>query len=527
MEQADRLAKALRALLRDEAGKSPVLMEFLVELANTILEEAERQGVKARPPAPTEASAKKPVANAPPAPQAQPAPDEGGKQPLRRSVPLRIGDVSIPVEVAGSEADLRAAEASHASARIEPPASQGEPEIDLNMIVERARLKAASCRLFIERRQAEGDADRERPILEVMKGMIDRAQNELTHCFLWVFFRERTQPDDATLLVIASCYDALADAARLCASVTDPRARCDEREQHAALSLLAEASSALRVALRDTWLVQADRDQDETHLWLRTETWRRSIFVERHMTLDDPADPARADAIRKEAVDLLEAFENRRRNERRIEEVFNKARYHARQLADEPGHEHHARTINTCLDELYVKGVRPGDDRLDPLRLLVPPDGFPAAVPASEAARALLSKPKPARQDEPRPAPAPRAWSARVLEARELLQGGSLVIIGGEPRADAIERITEAFALESVEWVPLSEHGTGAPMQAPIARPSTRAVIVLIKLTGHLHAEEARVYARQAGKPCIHLPAGYNPEQIAEHLLNQAAERLN
>jgi hypothetical protein len=51
-------------------------------------------------------------------------------------------------------------------------------------------------------------------------------------------------------------------------------------------------------------------------------------------------------------------------------------------------------------------------------------------------------------------------------------------------------------------------------------------VLVLIKLTGHLHADEAQRYARAAGKPCVYLPAGYNPEQVAEALVQQAGERL-
>ena len=100
------------------------------------------------------------------------------------------------------------------------------------------------------------------------------------------------------------------------------------------------------------------------------------------------------------------------------------------------------------------------------------------------------------------------------------------MIIGGEPRQEAIDRISDAFLPSGVEWVQLSEHGSGDPMRAPIARQDTRLVLVLIKLTGHLHAEEARSYARQAGKSLVFLPAGYNPEQIAEQVLEQAHQKL-
>lgn len=51
-------------------------------------------------------------------------------------------------------------------------------------------------------------------------------------------------------------------------------------------------------------------------------------------------------------------------------------------------------------------------------------------------------------------------------------------------------------------------------------------VVVIIKLTGHLHAEEAREYAEAAGKPCVLLSGGYNPEQVAMAILAQVSERL-
>lgn len=83
-----------------------------------------------------------------------------------------------------------------------------------------------------------------------------------------------------------------------------------------------------------------------------------------------------------------------------------------------------------------------------------------------------------------------------------------------------------AAALRECEWVALSEHGSGAPMAAPIQRPGTALVLVIIRLTGHLHADEAREYAARAGKPCVVLPGGYNPEQVAEAVLTQAKGQL-
>jgi hypothetical protein len=120
----------------------------------------------------------------------------------------------------------------------------------------------------------------------------------------------------------------------------------------------------------------------------------------------------------------------------------------------------------------------------------------------------------------------PREWSSSVLSVRGLLRGKRMVIIGGERNAEAVQRLTQAFELKEAEWVELTEHGPGTPMRGPIYRPDTAVVIVIIKLTGHLHSEEARDYAAAAGKPCVMLSGGYNPERVAAEIMEQASARL-
>lgn len=119
-----------------------------------------------------------------------------------------------------------------------------------------------------------------------------------------------------------------------------------------------------------------------------------------------------------------------------------------------------------------------------------------------------------------------REWSNSVLSVRGLLRGKRMVIIGGERNAEAVQRLMQAFELKDAEWVELTEHGPGTPMRAPIHRPDTGVVVVIIKLTGHLHAEEAREYANAAGKPCVLLSGGYNPERVAAEIAEQASARL-
>jgi len=207
--------------------------------------------------------------------------------------------------------------------------------------------------------------------------------------------------------------------------------------------------------------------------------------------------------------------------------LFNTARYHARRLPSEGAADiHDCRRINEAMEELESLGVSPTDTRLEETCSMVRVDAFPDEAPAHRYITAQQSVSLDVKLPSETEANTNPRWSDRVLEARELLAGGTIVIIGGEPKVDAAERIRDAFVVEDVEWVQLSEHGICEPMRAPIARPETRLVLVLIKFSGHLHAEEARRCARDAGKPCVSLPAGYNPEQIAEQILEQAAKRL-
>lgn len=145
---------------------------------------------------------------------------------------------------------------------------------------------------------------------------------------------------------------------------------------------------------------------------------------------------------------------------------------------------------------------------------------------ADVIARALVPKSEVGKADPKRTSGDEREWSTSVLGVRELLRGKRMVIIGGERNAEAVQRLTQTFELKEAEWVELTEHGPGTPMHAPIYRPDTTVVIVIIKLTGHLRSEEAREYAAAAGKPCVMLSGGYNPERVAAEIMEQASARL-
>lgn len=526
----DRLAEAIRRVLKEEMARSPAVSSLLVELAELVLAEARRLagdadgtpgsrshaeegvGIEGRTPSEVEAGA----GNAGQKEATAPIRDE----PVVGSVPLTLGGLAVEVEVRGTRADLEILRRTAAgpSEDREPEALRPRP-IDLGLIERRARLKAESCRFFIERRRDRGDPAMEPGLRARIDAMIASAKR-MPECFLWVLWPHEEQPTDDRLMQIAACYDALADASALCARATASDGRLSDGEVRQAFQLLAEASSALRVALEDSWLTSDDTDQEETHLWLRRETVERGVFVERHMKLDDPASPEHAAEIAAEAVRLMAAEDARLKKARNVGQLINKVVYHARRIRNDPHpSQHDFKSINRAMEELRTAGVGPTDPRVATLRKRFDAIEFPTDVPrhAHLAFEPRTTSSPDNGQDD--------RWSQRVAALRDLLHGGRIVVVGGEPRQDAISRLGDAFGA-TIEWVELPEHGSGARMQAPIERADTRVVLVLIKLTGHLHANEAREYSRAAGVPCVNIEAGYNPNMVAEQVMLQAGARL-
>lgn len=469
------------------------------------------------------------------------APAATGSRALPRSsgiVPLKLGDAAVDLPLTGTTEEIGRARQAAVESKLQmgggPAPWPDQGDLDLALVETRCRLKAASCRLFIERRAVGADMEREYETRMRMNEMIATAKS-LPNCFLWVFWRERTQPDDARLARIAQNYQALAEAAALMRRVDEPTSGAQEADEIEALQLLAEASSALRRALADTWLTDDDRDQSDVHYWLRRETAQRRIYIERHMTIDDPADPANAPDLLARLGQVARRLDKRAERTKAIRGALSQIRYHARMLlknGPEEGMAHWTR-IADAIDELRRLDVAPTDRRIaeaigrDAASTCAAQSGGDSALTAAiERARALAEEEAGLEEDGAEPETAARQWSARVLEVRELLRGKHMVIIGGQENARALERFVSAFDLADAEWVVLAEHGPGAPMRAPIRRPETAIVIVIVKLAGHLHAEEARSLAQAAGKPCVLLPGGYNPESVALAILEQASGRL-
>ncbi|MFI4883258.1 MAG: hypothetical protein ACIAQU_11815 [Phycisphaerales bacterium JB064] len=505
--------------------RSPALRQLARHLATLTLERIEELEGK-------EPAESKPAPAAPPRKVIQP----------NAVAPLRIGDIQVEVPVIGDEKSVTAAR----EAALSQPGQSSEDDdylertsraraIDLPRVATRCRLKAESCRHQILRQDQERDTPEESESRQRMNDLIAQAKG-IPDCFLWMFFRKGLPTGNEQLEVIARCYEAMAQAAELCQAMQPLDQWRDEDEVREALQLLSTTSSALRVALEDTWLTQPDIDQDEVHQWLKLVTSEYRYHVRKHMQLNDPADPQIDMPIAAtRAEKLLSDIQNQEARREQAKRSLKKALYHAQKVRDvtespfgEESPSHDCEKVNEAVEALVEIAPPELNAMLRQIAAVVErnmfPDGLEAHAQLATAWNQLdkLASTGSQNGSEPRE----RAWSDDVLRVRELLRGGQLVMIGGEPRREAIDRIVDAFQVEAVAWPELSEHGTAEPMRAPIAHPDTKLVAVLIKLTGHEHAERARDFAKQASVPIVHMPAGYNPEQIAAEVLKQVSSQL-
>ncbi len=453
------------------------------------------------------------------------------------SVPLTLGQQVVRIHVSGTTEELERA----SQAAVEPNSrevTQAEDfqdlgDVDFVMVEQRLRLKADACRLCIERQSPDADSDTEFKAPHQMDKMIARAK-AMPNCFLWMFLREHRQPDSATLSRIADNYEAHADAVALMLRIDKNAPETGRKDDETmAFHLLAEANSALRVALDDAWITKPDGDQFEAHRWLKRETSSRGVFIVRHMRLDDPADPSVAADLRERIRQANSRLDESADRDKKIRNDLQRIRYHADLIVKNGagGSPEHWEKIAGAVASLKSLGIPATDNRI---AKAIGPEATALRSPASPKtgdlsapiARAMSLRDDPEADTSDEPQSTEREWSTRVHEVRSFLRGKRIVVIGGKRNAKAVDSLEKAFELAKADWITLSEHGSGATMRAPIQRPDTAAVIVIIKLTGHLHGDEAKGYADDAGKPCVRLMGGYNPEMVAWAILDQASDRL-
>ena len=400
-------------------------------------------------------------------------------------------------------------------------------EEDLHTVADRCRLKAEGVRWAVERQRKLADgADFRDEVAPGDREIVDRAR-ALPNCYLWMNQPHATQipADPRSAEILAKSFEVAAIAAGLLKELEDevgpPSPLLGQVLENAA-----EAQSALRVAAN---VLNGPKDVDQFALYdyLRKTAEHHRIYIRRFMRIDDPADPLRLPALEQRLKTLAEAVDDRRGKVKNAKRRISQLKYHAGLILQNGGGEPDWRKAAEAVDALVAEGLPPSAleirQQLLPILDLVPddldeyPKGFDLALREADHYRSSL----PAPAAEPAEAPPTPA----VAEAARLLEGRTVVFIGGTPRPGAREALRSAFRLEELNWIVTRDHQSIEGFEHDIARPNVALVIVAIRWSNHSFGD-VKAFCDRHGKPMLRLTAGYNPNQVAAQILAQCGDAL-
>ena len=293
--------------------------------------------------------------------------------------------------------DARGKDRSHgvltpaARGRSDEPGDQDKGRItsDLSTVVTRARWKAAACRLSLDKYRERGESQKregatrseEGEPITVREKSLRQRLSTLPDTSTWMidmpFGKRASEPDAfdvepetaAKLETIASCYDAIAFGAEV-AMELDEGGAFRKAPPASFLYLLAEAQSALLKSLEDA-PTRSDSDQRDIFLWLKNQTTRYRIYVDRYMRLDDPADPAVSKDLKERLRKTAREIALRAQLDQGREQLLSKVRYHVGKLeGSDSVRPSEVESLEHALDAWADAGGARNDKRL--VQILMP-----------------------------------------------------------------------------------------------------------------------------------------------------------
>jgi hypothetical protein len=395
------------------------------------------------------------------------------------------------------------------------------------VIEARCRLKAEGARWAARRQRLIAEGGHFATEIEPRDREIIARAKALPDCFLWMCHPPSAPtPADLDLYdVVAACFENLAAGLSLVKQVLDePQLHQIQFEE--AIDLLAESQSALRASIVDLD-GPPDSDQLRVFNWLRDTAAENRIFIQRYMRLDDPADPRGWPDLAARIETLDATLQEAQRKHKLRRKLLGKVRHKASLIEREPDQaEEHWRLLIEAVNELVAGGLPPSNPEMREMLLpvistLPQADEFPRGFQfvLREIERYAASSPP------PEAAPREPATSPQIEEAARLLEGKSVVLIGGERRPPQQQAIEEAFRLRELIWLETREHQSIVGFEHSIARDDVAVVLLAIRWSSHSFGE-AKDFCDKHAKPLVRLPGGYNPSQIAVQILTQCSERL-
>lgn len=447
----------------------------------------------------------------------------------------------------------------------------GPDTIDLNLISERARLKAEGVRwAWTRERRIHAGADFRREIQPNDQSLVHRAK-ALANCYMWMNdpFGPRLT-DQHQMETLAGCFETLAESVALVKEVMPDRHKQPDLVKQA-LTYMAQSQSALRMVVRQIY-DRDDQDQMESYQWLRRITQVERIYLSRYMRLDDPADPSDWVMIHDSVSRIEMQLDVSRRVSAAIKSLVRKLAYETSQVAHLPADLAKPKwdTVFEIVGELVAVGMSPSHpDMINPLLHIA--ESIPSDVEIPDVCRKVWDYIEAAIEDRdanadiedgvkpplvrsrptlapaaplpvaPAPEPAIRsvAQSLRTkvpvaVETPELdssaliqerLRGRSIVLVSGEAREPARRALQSTLGLKDLIWFTLHGPEDVPALKADIMNPDVALVMVAPKAAERARDDLARV-CESSGKPMVRLSIGYAPSAVLSAIVNQAGERL-
>jgi hypothetical protein len=393
--------------------------------------------------------------------------------------------------------------------------------VDLELVPERLRLKSRACRWLAEHGYTSDPL-----ALGEQKALI--AEGKETRCYLWMFDLSLVNPNASEpFRLLAANYDATAQVTEHWLSISD------HQSELGVAKLAAQAQAALRIAVsavrnepEGTFPV-LDKDQWAVFDELKRYSSERQVFLY-GLALKDNVDPA----AYGERLEALAVFEGQLAREREQDKTRQNAlkllKYHVKKLQNkshDPAHDW--QRIVDAVDTLQGTGMPESDTKLRealaPVASLLPTDTPHAQLNRILGALAEVEREKAARHAARLQAPT-EDQAPEVTQVANLVQGRTLVIIGGRPNQNAVVQIETALRCD-VDWISAKPHTSPETFKPNILKKDVLLVLLLIRWSSHVF-KNVDTFCAGHGKYLIRVPDGYNVKKLASVILEQAGDRL-
>jgi hypothetical protein len=255
---------------------------------------------------------------------------------------------------------------------------------------------------------------------------------------------------------------------------------------------------------------------------VRDAAARERIFVRRHMKAEDPADPSAWPGL----LSRIEAVAASGQQSKHLRERIERIKERLESIRRGDGTDDDWQTVIDLVEEAVADGIPPSNREIRDL--LLPaidelpeqqdlPPGFQLVLREMDRYLATRTSSPKATQSHVTP--------AEVKEAARLLDGRSVVLIGGIRRRESQDALRRAFRLKDLIWIETKEHQSIEPFEPVVARSDVALVLLAIRWSSHAFGD-VRQFCVRHGKPLVRLPGGYGPHQVAVQIIAQASELL-